>query len=235
MPNKRKVYQKKKAIRRKFALMKFFFWPLYAIFRQFKQCPHNIVSGTDAPIFKAGVSPARPFFLILFAGQDSAPVETDTSGPVKFRAGQGALTVGPLHAIIILILALLFFFAGCQAIQQKEPLTEYEKMQLRQNILFDFFNAWRLEQDEQELLNRERNRDGKENISKKENGPGSCTRQRSISNQGTAEGLANQYRSKSEGRSGPCVETAKTEESEKACSEQSRQRVSFEKVGGSIC
>ena len=89
---------------------------------------------------------------------------------------QGALTVGPLQCFIILILALLFFFAGCQVVQQKEPLTECEKMRLRQDILFDFFNAWRLEQDEQEFLNRERDRDGTENISNKKSGPGSGKR-----------------------------------------------------------
>lgn len=65
MPAKCKVYQKKTAIRRKFASLKFFFWPLYATSRHFKQCPHNIVSSTDGLIFRAGVTQARPLFLFI--------------------------------------------------------------------------------------------------------------------------------------------------------------------------
>ena len=206
MPAKRKVYQKKKSIRRKFALMKFFFWPLYVISRQFKQCPHNIVSGTDAPIFKASVFQARPLFLFISLRRIGQRGD-DPSAVARLKAGRGALVSGPLQCFIILILALLFFFAGCQPIQQKEPLTECEKMRLRQDILFDFFNAWRLKQDEQEFLNRERNRDGTENIPNKKSGPGSSTRQGSLPRHGATERLSNQPRGKGAGRSRACVET----------------------------
>ncbi len=203
MPNKRKVYQKKKAIRRKFASMKFFFWPLYAISRQFKQCPHNIVSGTDALIFRAGVAFAYPLFFVHIAVQGTALLESNRSGTVRLRQGRGCGS-RPLRSFIILILALLFFFAGCQPIQQKEPLTDNEKMRLRQDVLFDFFNAWRLKQDEREFLNRERNRDGTENLSNEKSGPGSSIRQGSLQ---SYWGLSNQPRGKGAGRSGTCVET----------------------------
>ncbi len=210
MPNKRKVYQKKTAIKRKFVLMKFFLCPLYAISRQFKQCPHNIVSGTDALILKAGVFQACPLFSfisLLRIEQRRGATRAQQRGS---RQGRGPHTWPPaLH--IVLTLALLLFFAGCQTIPQKEPLTDIEKMRLRQDVLFDFYNAWRLQQDEQEFLNRERNRDGTENISNKKSGPGSSTRQGSISNQGTAVRLANQPRGKGEGKAGTCVEAEQSE------------------------
>ncbi len=225
MPNKRKVYQKKKAIRRKFASMKFFFWPLYATSRQFKQCPHNIVSGTDAPVFESGRDSSTPAFFVHIAEQDTALLESNRSGSARLKAGRGAIVSGPLQCFIILTLALLFFFAGCQPIQQKEPLTEYEKMRLRQDVLFDFFNAWRLKQDEREFLNRERNRDGTENLSNEKGGPGSSTRQGSLQGCRTAERLSNQPRGKGAGRSRTCVETQenKTPENKEAEIEKSQK------------
>jgi len=72
--------------------------------------------------FPAGVPITRPFFysirgwglrscgtkaldvLILFAGQDKAPVETDLRGPVKFRAGRGLAPSSPCSCSGILFL-----------------------------------------------------------------------------------------------------------------------------------
>ena len=202
MPNNRKVYQKKTAIKRKFVLMKFFFWPLYAISRQFKQCPHNIVSGTDALIFKAGVSQARPFFSFISLCRVRLCWRATGAAQRGSRQGRG---LAPY--ITALCFVVLLFLTGCQTIPQKKPLTDIEKMRLRQDILFDFFNAWRLKQDEQEFLNRERNRDGTENISHKKSGPGSSTRQGSLPRHGATERLSNQPRGKGAGRSRACVET----------------------------
>lgn len=131
---------------------------------------------------------------------------------------------GPLHSIIVLIIALLLFFSGCQTIPQKKPLTDYEKMRLRQDIILEFYRAWRLKQDEREFLN-ERNRDGTENIPHKESGPGSGTRSRSLQSQGTARGLANQQGGKGAGKAGACVETqeSKTPENKKAEIEKSQK------------
>lgn len=145
-----------------------------------------------------------PRFFVHIAVQDTALLESNRSGSARLKAGRGAIVSGPLQCFIISTLALLFFFAGCQPIQQKEPLTEYEKMRLRQDVLFDFFNAWRLKQDEQEFLNRERNRDGTENLSNEKSGPGSSIRQGSLQ---SYWGLSNQPRGKGAGRSRACVET----------------------------
>lgn len=90
---------------------------------------------------------------------------TITSQKIKSRHStvQGACPIlsSGSHAlwrfIIILTLALLLFFTGCQAIPQKKPLTDVEKNQLRQEIILKFYRAWRLKQDEQEYLNHGKN------------------------------------------------------------------------------
>lgn len=53
-----------------------------------------------------------------------------------------------MKAIIVI---LTLFLVGCR-IPQKEPLSDIEAMRLRQQILFEFYFAWRLEQDERDLL-----------------------------------------------------------------------------------
>jgi len=63
-----------------------FFRAFNCIFRQTPTGPGPFCKGC---LFSAGVFPTRPFFLTYFAGQDSAPVETDTSGPARLKAGQG--------------------------------------------------------------------------------------------------------------------------------------------------
>jgi len=80
---------------------------------------------------------------------------------------------------------------------------------------------------------------GKENLSLKKSSSGSSKRSGSLRGY---RRLANQPRFKSAGQARTCVETqesktpeSKTQENKKACSEQSWQCLSLEKVGGSIC
>ncbi|KKN29763.1 hypothetical protein LCGC14_0840610 [marine sediment metagenome] len=212
MPSNHKVYQKKTADKEKTALLKFFFCPLCAIslfisrLKSSFRTNDKVVLGTDALIFKAGVFQARPFFSFISLLRIEQPRGGTRAQQRGSRQGRG---LAPY--ITALCFVLLLFLTGCQAIPQKKPLTDIEKKRLRQDILFDFFNAWRLKQDEQEFLNRERNPDGTENISNKKSGPGSSTRQGSISNQGAAVRLANQPRGKGEGKAGTCVEAEQGE------------------------
>lgn len=69
MPSNHKVYQKKTAGKEKFAFMKFFFRPLCVISLNISRLKSSLYgplamssSGTDALIFKVGVTPTRPLF-----------------------------------------------------------------------------------------------------------------------------------------------------------------------------
>jgi len=109
-----KVNRERTWLREIFALVKVFF---QLVEFGFNATYHRHILTGPEPfcedcLFLVGVFPARPFFLAFpkagdspfsllsskhrlffqyFAGQDSAPVETDTSGPARLKAGPGGL------------------------------------------------------------------------------------------------------------------------------------------------
>jgi len=214
MPSNHKVYQKKTAGKEKTALLKFFFWSLCVIslfisrLKSFIGLSDKSYIGTDVLLlFKAGVAPyiTRPLFCLPLKGRGGCVFLDEARPPTFFRSYRCAG----------------YGSAG----EQPERHSEAQGRA----------GGWL---QSSPLHSIERKFYGTENISNKKSGPGSSKRQGSLPHQGTAEGLANQPRGKSEGRSRTCVETPKKEasqESEKACAEQSRQSLSFEKVGREFC